>query len=336
MSIKTDCTACSDLQKNAPNVIVNGIGDSACTNLKNNEGLNGKSNDCDDLNDLNDCLVGNMDAELEAYDICDWKDFMHKFIPNVFTVLKGIICAICGIWDNIDKIWCWLNHLTEPATATLYPTEENGFYMADGVKQRTGGKHDTPLQISFIGNVAHITGSLEFDGNMPARYHNGNDLHSGGLKWVDFHQGMAHEVKTHGGMFSHEGNTPDGNFLVYEYVIPVCKFGFRSFFTTELTCPNAGDLQFGVFMFRPTADSGEQIPHDYGWDAGSTDDGVNWDPTNWRGRNCVPDGYKASDMRLLQVRLINARTWGTAHSNGKITPLGNTGIRQCTSTFDCD
>lgn len=331
MSIKTDCTACSDLQTHAPGVIVNGITDSVCTNLKNNEGLNGKRNDCDDLNDLNDCLVGNMDAELEAYDICDWKDFMHKFIPNIFTVLKGIICAICGIWDNIDKIWCWLHHLTEPSTATLYPTEENFFHMADGVEQRTGGKHDTPLQINFIGNVAHITGSLKFPGKMPTSYTNGNNSYPNGLNWTDFHNGMSPEIRTHGDHPSKDGNTPTGNLLVYEYVIPVCKFGFKSFFTTELTCPNAGDLQFGVFTFK----KGDEIPHDYGWD-GENQDGIIWNPASWRGRSCIADGYTADDMRLLQIRLINVRTWGVAGNSGNITPLGNTGIRQCTNEFDCD
>ena len=49
------------------------------------------------------------------------------------------------------------------------------------------------------------------------------------------------------------------------------------------------------------------------------------------------DGYEADDMRLLQVRLINCRHWGTAgDAQGSITPLGNTGIRQCTASFDCD
>lgn len=332
MSIKTDCTACSDLQTNAPGVIVNGIGDSACTHLKNNEGLSGKSNDCDDLHDLNDCLVGNMDAELEAFDICDWKAFMHKFIPNIFTVLKGIICAICGIWENIDKIWCWLNHLTEPAVATLEATAENGFHMAQGVEQRTGGKHDTPLKISFIGNVAHITGSLKFPGKMPASYTNGNNSYPNGLNWIDFHSEMSTEIETHGHHGSLNGNTPAGNLFVYEYVVPICKFGFRSFFTTELTCSNAGDLQFGVFMFSP----GAEVPYDYGWD-GNDYDGQTFDPTNWRGKNVVADGYKAEDMRLIQVRLINCRHWGTARgAQGSITPIGNTGIRQCTSSFDCD
>ena len=326
MSIKTDCTACSDLQTKAPGVVVNGITDGVCTNLKNNEGLNGKSNDCDDLNDLNDCLVGNMDSELEAYDICDWKDYMHKFVPNVFTVLKGIICAICGIWQNIDKIWCWLNHLTTPSSATLEATEENGFRIANGVEQRTGGKHDTPLKITFIGNVAHITGSLKFPGKMPTNYTNGDNSYPNGLNWTDFHSEMATELTTHGGKSSKNGNTPTGNFFVYEYQVPICKFGFTSFFTTELYCSNAGDLQFGVFMFKP----GDEIPYDYGWH-GSNEDGQIWQPT------VIPDGYEASDMRLIQVRLINARHWGTARwANGSITPIGNTGIRQCTSEFDCD
>ncbi len=103
---KMNCSACEDIRETAPNVVINGLGSSECTSLKNNTGLNPSSghNDCTDLNNLNDCLVGNMKQEVDEYGVCDWKDFMKKFIPNVWTTLKAMICAICGVWAIIDNL----------------------------------------------------------------------------------------------------------------------------------------------------------------------------------------------------------------------------------------
>lgn len=100
----TNCSACDELRQVAPNLIVNGLGDTECASLQNNTGLTPSSgnDDCEDLHNLNDCLVGNMASEVDAYDVCDWKTFMKKFIPNIWTTLKAIICAICGLWRKVD------------------------------------------------------------------------------------------------------------------------------------------------------------------------------------------------------------------------------------------
>lgn len=108
-----NCQACDDLKSTAPSLIVNGMGDAECASLQNDTGLNPSSgnNDCTDLNNLNDCLVGNMEQEVDAYDVCEWKPFMKRFIPNVWTVLKGIICAVCGLWANLTSILNQINDL---------------------------------------------------------------------------------------------------------------------------------------------------------------------------------------------------------------------------------
>lgn len=100
----TNCSACDELRQIDPNLIVNGLGDIECASLQNNTGLvpSSGNDDCEDLHNLNDCLVGNMATEVDAYDVCDWKTFMKKFIPNVWTTLKAIICAICGLWTKVD------------------------------------------------------------------------------------------------------------------------------------------------------------------------------------------------------------------------------------------
>lgn len=104
---KINCDACDELRTLDPSMIVNGLGDDECTSLANDTGIVASSghNDCTDLKMLNDCLVGNMIAELEKTDLCDWKEYMEKYATNDYTTNKAMICAICGIWENIHAIW---------------------------------------------------------------------------------------------------------------------------------------------------------------------------------------------------------------------------------------
>lgn len=106
MATNTNCSACSDLRETAPELAVYGFTDTMETSMQNNTGLNPSSgnDDCTDLNNMNDCLIGTLEEELPAYDVCDWKTFMSKFLPNLWTTLKGIISAICGLWTNIADI----------------------------------------------------------------------------------------------------------------------------------------------------------------------------------------------------------------------------------------
>ena len=100
------CTACNDLRTNSPEFVEKGVTNNVCTSLKNNTGFNPSSghSNCADLDNANECLVGNMEDELPAYDVCDWKEYMKKFVPNVFNVIKAIICSICGLWTRIEVV----------------------------------------------------------------------------------------------------------------------------------------------------------------------------------------------------------------------------------------
>ena len=71
-----NCEACEAIRQTDPNLIVNGFTDTECASLKNDTGLSASSgnNDCTDLDNLNDCLVGNGATEVEASDVCDWKE----------------------------------------------------------------------------------------------------------------------------------------------------------------------------------------------------------------------------------------------------------------------
>lgn len=101
-----NCSSCDDLRQSAPNLIVNGLTNTECTSLANNTGLSPSSghNDCTDLNNLNDCLIGNLESEIDAYDVCDWKDFTKNHVNNAWTVFKAIICAVCGLWTNLASL----------------------------------------------------------------------------------------------------------------------------------------------------------------------------------------------------------------------------------------
>lgn len=101
-----NCSACSDIRETAPELFVNGLTDDMITSLQNNTGLSttNDNDDCDDLNNMTDCLIGNMEPEIDSYEVCDWKEYMRNFVPNVWTVLKGIVAAICGLWTRLTTV----------------------------------------------------------------------------------------------------------------------------------------------------------------------------------------------------------------------------------------
>ena len=145
-----DCGACNDLREYAPHFVQNGITDTECNSLKNDTGLNPSlatlQTDCEDLNDVNDCLVGRMDGELEAYEVCDWKKFMHKFIPNLYETIKGIICSICGLWtkshdldDKTDRLCTSIDALLGLIRGS-YPTPHYGTWTDDGYASLHNGE----------------------------------------------------------------------------------------------------------------------------------------------------------------------------------------------------
>lgn len=154
MSIN-NCSACSSLRDDAPELFVNGLTNTMVTSLKNNTGLvpGNSNNDCDDLNDMADCLVGNMAAEVDSYEVCDWKDFMKNFIPNVWTTFKGIIAAICGLWTNLTNLQATVKDICKLQEANLqhpvsaFGTRPNGAasYQGGSIGTKNGQPILTPL-----------------------------------------------------------------------------------------------------------------------------------------------------------------------------------------------
>lgn len=103
-----DCQACSELRDYAPNFVQNGVTGEIALSLSKNTGLNPNltvlHENCEDLTDVNDCLVGRMGQEVEAYESCDWKDYMKKLVPNLYELNKAMIAGDCGQWDRLAEL----------------------------------------------------------------------------------------------------------------------------------------------------------------------------------------------------------------------------------------
>lgn len=116
------CSACEDLRNDAPNFVVNGVDNEVCTSLKNGTGFNPNltppNDNCTDLDNANECLVGNMADQIEAYDTCEWKEYMEKLVPNIYTVIKAMICSDCGLWTIVDCIRGASGHFDTDRTYT--------------------------------------------------------------------------------------------------------------------------------------------------------------------------------------------------------------------------
>lgn len=318
------CEACSDLQEESPSFVQNGVTKTICNSLKNNTGFNPSSgnDDCEDLDKANDCLVGNMEDMIDAYDVCSWKDYMRKFVPNVWTVFKAIICAICGLWTNVEKLWCHVEHLSKDTGGTIHayvdddPTKAplNGFRAVSGVSVRTGS---APMSISIHGTIARVTGSIHLEGNMPASY-TGSGAR---MKWTDIYNGGT-EFTNAAGNSSKHGNVPLGGLLLYEYELNPCDFGFKQIWAANLEAGWAGEFRCRVTGYRPGDDGYFEVMPDYGED-----------DNNMR-------RFHASDPNnmLIQVRLVTVTDWGIVNNGSEaanITPNGVTGVLPCTSSWDC-
>lgn len=104
----TNCEACTNLRDYAPEFAVNGVTTAVCESLHHDTGFNPNltvlHENEPDLHDANDCLIGNLSAEIDAYDVCDWKEFMKKLLPNLYETMKAVICSEGGVWDQLDNI----------------------------------------------------------------------------------------------------------------------------------------------------------------------------------------------------------------------------------------
>lgn len=319
-----DCTSCDELRSRSAEYAQNGVNDTICNSLKNNTGLNGRSNDCDDLDIVNDCTIGLMDDQLEAYDVCDWKEFMHKYIPNTHSLNKAVICAMCGVWENIDEMWCWLKNLTtEGKSYSIRAYDDdmnpiNGFRMAEGVHIVSAQDDPTaiPINVRTKGAIAFVNGSMRFDGNMPTTYTNGATV-----AWSSLQQGSPTLTNKDGTTWGKDGLCGNISPFVYEIQFKKCQLGFSDFFgRSYLIGP---DYLFRLRLWK----AGDWVAPDWQSEPYHVVDG---EQVLW------PDAYQFTpddpDMMLMQVRLQHTRG---PLSASRMTPGGNIDVIPCPNVWSC-
>ena len=73
---------------------------------KDNTGLmnNGREN-CTDLHNANDCLIGGIAEKATSYNPCDPNKMIEDLAKNTMHVIDMLICSDCGQWNEIKKIW---------------------------------------------------------------------------------------------------------------------------------------------------------------------------------------------------------------------------------------
>ena len=280
---KPNCNACDELRQDAPNLIVNGLGDTECASLKNNTGLNpSNGNDnCTDLENLNDCLIGNMEAEIDAYDVCDWKEYMRKFVENTWTVLKGIICAVCGVWAQISsilsrlaKVECFVSTIGKVQN---FKVDESNIKWFNGVTRRTDTDPDiSDPQITGNAYCGYLTGSIVLPSNFETQF-------------------PSSSINTHG-------------ILLYEYRVKLSDYNLKRFWPANLQeVANGAGIHAHVTRFTSTSETRPYAAGDTGYADYTVPDGWEYLQVRISSYDDIPSSGKITLAGVIPV-LMNPDT----------------------------
>lgn len=271
-----NCDACSELQEYSADFVQNGVTTSICNSLKNNTGFNTSSghDNCEDLDNANDCLIGNMEDAIEGYDVCSWKDYMRDFVHNLWNVLKAMICSMCGLWQRTEKNSCELDFLIggEDISGKL---EESDFVAGTGISFDRADDQTIDLSLIVRGNVYTVSGSIRVDTSTQHWGRLGLTNTGSRVQW-----GSASDEYN-------RINTPNGNYTIAIVKLKKSKFPWlRSLSSTVGSFVNAGVGQ----IFVRSYDEGSTYTGQWGVDSSS---------------GTVPSGYI-----YLRISLISLTTWG--------------------------
>ena len=331
-----NCQACEELRQEVPQLLCNGFDESMCASLKNDTGLSPTSgnNDCTDLDNLNDCLVGNMAKEVDTYEVCDWKSYMKKFIPNLWTTLKAMICAICGIWTNIHNI---MRLLTKLQCEVDYLFQGDDFKFSEYTQTSTSylvaGKGVSFANVSASGvsgdvTLTYIAGGLgRLDGS--CKFYNADFHESVNVMNFDDNDTEAHMSTSgsrKGASIWHSTNQKPqgGSALVYEIRLLKSEYPqIRSFFEGIALNSQGGGYHCEINRFT----EGTYAYGQWGYCDRHTGDPANSDSS--RGHR-VADGYVYLQMRITWIETMSADADGSQY-----TPNGFLGIRMKQSAIEC-
>lgn len=315
MATSKDCRACENLRQYASDFVLNGVTDTVCTSLKNNTGFNPSNNrnDCTDLDDANDCLIGNMEDEIDAYEVCDWKEYMHKFVPNVWTVIKAIICSICGLWSQFTSIWnklnkhdCMIEHLFEGDALEIGEDSTSGSYVraGGGVSYKfdnEGGDRVSDVQVLYIGG-----GLLRVQGTF--RFFDDDFTDADGTS----RQGNSHWAET--------GPCVSGGELICEIRVKKSQFGVKNIYAGFGQETGGYDYSLNATVFSEGSWA-------YGQHGSCNSDGTA--PEGHSAGHQVDPGYIYIQLRMSSIRNLNH------NGNGKVSPRAFMGIRFDQDAIQC-
>lgn len=322
-----NCDSCEEIRQLDPSFIVNGFGDDECNSLQNDTGLVTTSghDDAYDLNLMNDCLVGTLETTVQSYDVCDWKAFMKRLIPNLWATLKGIICAIKGIWTMIHKLECLVNYLYDGDEFELgeYTKADSSHLVAGkGVSFLNVGDSgiSSDVKVTFVaGGLAHLAGSCIF-------YTSGFQDAATVYNFDDDGDGSRHTMSRSGNSEwdQHDHKPLGGSQLVYEIRIKKSEYPrIERFFTGIALNAQGGGYHAEICRFGAGA---------YAFGQNGHCDRTNGDPVNSdssRG-HLVPEGWEYLQMRIVWVENMNADSEGK-----QFTPVGMLGMRMKQDSITC-
>lgn len=322
-----DCESCQDFKEYAPEYVQNGLSDAMSASLQNDTGLIPRSghDDCEDLNTINDCTIGTMDSRLESFEACDWREYMHELVPNLYMLLKSIISAICGIWTNIHSLWRAVNTINTQAERIdcLVNYMNSGFTLSVTETTDTTTTHCVAGEgVSFLDRGAATAVS-----DLYLQYIGGAMIRGGGA--VTFYSEQFTDadgtVRAGNPVWATTGDTVSGNELIYELRIKLSEHpqigSLYGFFGTT--------INMRALEVAPTVTwGGSYAAGQHGSCNGTTGDPN--EPSFSRG-HLVPDGWVYVQLRAQYIHeLIKS-----GDTSAAVTPRYLMGIRFNHNAIEC-
>lgn len=322
------CDACEELRQRDPNLIINGFTDEHCENIADAKGLNGNSNNCDDVHLMNDCFIGNMEKEVNAYEPCDWKTFMRRFIPNVWATIKAIICWLCGLQCQTDIIAkgvsLKISEDDEDETVSYVVAGKGVSFLETGTQGRTS--QVTMLYIA--GGLVRVQGSLVFhkDAFTEAIACWNFDKSDGTIRKSTARHGNSEWENTSGTI----NGMAAGGELLFEIRINKAQYPFiKNLFAGIGGATGGGMYQINLTPFQ----EGEWA---YG-QHGNCDSETGQGEDGHSNGHLVEPGWIYVQARMVNIGLLNAKESSDPADSkkGRYSPRGFMGIRIDTSKVEC-
>lgn len=199
MSIITDkdvCNSCEQLEKYNYDFVQKGITDDMRASLKKDKGLKESNgfNNCQDLNNMNDCLIGGMVERIPSYNSCDLDSALMESLNNIMQMLDVIISGDCGQWENIWEIWDEIKKIKQ----LLDDIERHLNTRLDTLEEMTGQMNSALSKL--LQNLADSGAWNHTEGNIFDGYLNGNrNIATGNINLFGGTQDGSSFIRTNSG-----------------------------------------------------------------------------------------------------------------------------------------